>query len=300
MKKTIKFPRFDAELNTDVCDAYNNADLTLTMKLGFTQINPAAGAASGTYHDYGKVTKPTRKIVKWTAGEWATWKANFVASAQAFWNGRFWLINDAGSFLQTVGTQTYVPNIFCKVKVTAHDGAAAGNHHKIDVVRLDSTETWFGSHSTLYDSLDTKSVSKGTDTAGNPIMQRAHVHEFGHLLGLGHVDEGKAHCPTTGNTNASACYGVADDDKNSVMGSGMTRRLEHAEPWRTVIRSFAVEEVLLLKKPAKSLYLPFHLMLLAPVTVFATWPAKDKRHYPRTPEEAKAGTLITTRPVRPA
>ena len=33
MKKTIKFATFDAELNTDVCDAYTNADLTLTLNL---------------------------------------------------------------------------------------------------------------------------------------------------------------------------------------------------------------------------------------------------------------------------
>jgi hypothetical protein len=38
MKKTITTARWDAELNTDVCDAYNNADLTLTLKLGIRQM----------------------------------------------------------------------------------------------------------------------------------------------------------------------------------------------------------------------------------------------------------------------
>ena len=58
VKKTSKqtFAAFDAELNETVCNAYTNADLTLTLKLGFRQINPAAGAAAGAYHDYGDVT----------------------------------------------------------------------------------------------------------------------------------------------------------------------------------------------------------------------------------------------------
>lgn len=44
MKKTVKTTRWNAELDTDVCDRYNNANLTLTRNLGFRQINPPAGA----------------------------------------------------------------------------------------------------------------------------------------------------------------------------------------------------------------------------------------------------------------
>jgi hypothetical protein len=53
MKKTITFSNFDAELNTDCCDPYNNAELTLTFRMGFRQINPAGGADNGKYHSYG-------------------------------------------------------------------------------------------------------------------------------------------------------------------------------------------------------------------------------------------------------
>jgi len=38
MKQSIRFKRFDAELDTDVCDDCNNAELTLTMGLGFRRI----------------------------------------------------------------------------------------------------------------------------------------------------------------------------------------------------------------------------------------------------------------------
>ncbi len=78
MKRKLSFKKFDAELNTDSCDPYNNAELTLTLRMGFRQINPSGGANSGTHHDYGDATAPTRRIVKWTDTEWSNWKMSFV------------------------------------------------------------------------------------------------------------------------------------------------------------------------------------------------------------------------------
>ena len=300
MKKTLTFSKFDAELNTDCCDPYNNAELTLTLRMGFRQINPASGAASGTYHDYGDVTAPTRKIVKWSPAAWSNWKANFVSSAQSFWAGKFWLINDSYSFPYTNGAGTYYPNVWCRFKLVGNEATVAGNHHTIDVVRLDASENWFGSHSTLYDSKDTSSVQKTTTSIGTKVMQRAHVHEVGHLLGLNHVDVGKPHCPASGDTNASACYGVADNDMQSVMGSGMQLRIEHAYPWRESLRYFALQELTMALSSPMSLILGGGASLSLPVaSLMAVWPAKVRRHYPRTEAELKAGEAITARRARP-
>jgi len=301
MKKKLAFPKFDAQLNTDCCDPLNNAELTITLRMGFRQINPPDGAAAGTYHDYGRATAPTRKIVKWTPDAWSRWKRNFVSSAQAFWTGKFWLINDSGSFpfTQKAGA-TYYPNVWCRFELIGNEATVAGNHHTIDVVRLHPSESWFGSHSTLYDSKDTDSVQKATTSKGKKIMQRAHVHEVGHLLGLNHVDVGKPHCPTTGDTNASACYGVADNDMTSVMGDGMQLRTEHAYPWRESLRYFALEE-LLATISSHPLSLAFgSASLHAPViSIAAVWPAKLQRCYPRTEAEFTAKRDILSRPMRP-
>ncbi len=293
VKKTLNLPKFDATLNTDVCDARNNAELTLKLKLGFRQINPVGGAASGMYNDYGSATGTPRKIVKWTPGEWAAWKSNFVRSAQAFWHGKFWLVNQLGYFGYKVGAQIYLPNIWCRFEMVGSEASSGVHHHVIDVVRLDVTENWFGSHSTLYDSLDTRSVQKGTDSAGHAIMQRAHVHEVGHLLGLGHVDIGKAHCLATTNTNASACYGIADQDKNSVMGQGMQLRPEHAEPWMTAMREFVKVETkstVYTIPPATGLQIALRVL-----DVLVPFVPKMQRQYPRKPAEVEARTLITAR-----
>jgi hypothetical protein len=125
--------------------------------------------------------------------------------------------------------------------------------------------------------LDTNLVRKDKDSRGRPIMQRAHVHEVGHLLGLEHVDVGKAHCPAGGNTNASACYGVADIDKNDVMGEGMQIRPRDAMPWRRAIQTLTGKGI---------------------VNSAADWQPKFVQHYPRTLAEAARGLSITVRPRR--
>ena len=293
MKKTLNLAKFDATLNTDVCDGRNNAELTLKLKMGFRQVNPAGGAASGNYNDYGSATGTSRKIVKWTPVEWSVWKTNFVRSAERYWHGKFWLSNNLGYFGYLVGKQIYLPNIWCRFELVGSEASAGFHHQVIDVVRLDPTENWFGSHSTLYDSLDTRSVQKGTDAAGNPIMQQAHVHEVGHLLGLGHVDEGKGHCPVAGNTNAGACYGIADVDKNSVMGQGMQLRLEHARPWMSAMNEFVKVE------PASKVYtIPPATLMQMPRRALdrvVPFPPAMHRIYPRTPAELEAGTIIKSR-----
>lgn len=277
MKIGMSFAEWEAELNTDCCDPYNNAELTLTLKLGFRQINPANGAAEGTYHDYGDNTRTERKIVKWSSEAWASWKHNFCTSAQAFWHGKFWLINNFAEYHFTVRGTEYRPNIWCRFRLVGGDADQGAHNHIIEVVRLHRSETWFGSHSTLYDSLDTNSVQKATDSAGKPIKQRAHVHEVGHLLGLDHVDVGQPHCPASGDTNATQCYGMSDYSMNSVMGSGMQLRLEHAAPWRKAMIALSGR---------------------GSIGTATDWEAKMRRHYPRTMAEVASNAAITATPVR--
>lgn len=283
MKKNIYTDKWDAELNTDTCDRYNNAEITLTLKLCLRQINPAGGAAEGTYHDYGDPADPTRKIIRWTPGAWTRWKDRLCGTAQTYWHGRFWLVNNFAELEFEDGGKKYRPNIWCRFRIKQVEPMPEGVagpvdcHHMIDVVRLHHSEKWFGSHATLYDSRDINSVQKGTDSSGKPIMQQAHVHEVGHLLGLGHIDQGKAHCPEAGDTNAAICYGVADNDKKNVMGQGMALTTAEATPWRRAAVKLVGKGV---------------------VATLTDWEARKKQHYPRLPAEVAANRAITVKPSR--
>jgi hypothetical protein len=285
----IKMKRFDADFTTKTCDHRNNAELTLTLRIGFKQINPSGGAAEGTYHDYGDATEATRKIIKWTDASWSQWKRTFEREVEKFWSRKFWLINPGGYFAFEDKGQTWIPNVYCRFNLVCRDSGGGKNHHEIEVVRLHRSENWFGSHSTLYDSNDIKPVQKATDSNNKPIMQRAHVHEVGHLMGLGHVAEGTAACPANGDTNAQACYGTTDHDMNSVMGSGMKLRTEHARPWQDAMKEVAVKHKM---DQASGTWNKLGAGLVAMGSV---WKPKMKRHYPRTPAEVTAGTLITRR-----
>lgn len=205
------------------------------------------------------------------------WKKDFLKSAQSYWHGKFWLVNNFPKLEFEHKSKRYRPNIWCKFKLLGGDADKDVRHHVIDVVRLHRTESWFGSHSKLYDNLDTNSVQKGTDSGSKAIMQRARVHEVGHLIGLGHVDIGKAHCPPRGNTNASACYGVADDDKRSVMGQGMELRYDHAMPWRKAA---------------------IQLLGVGLAATRTDWEPKRIQHYPRLPAEVLTKAAITAKPKR--
>lgn len=239
MKKV--FPRFDAILDLPK-GKVDNMELTLVLRMGMRQINPAADAADGTYHDYGphSTTGRDRKIIKWTDGAWSAYKRKFEREVQNFWSNTFFLLNPSDYFAFENKGKLYAPHTVCRLDLQINDGQAASNHHNIEVVRLHSSESFFGSHSKLYDSNDIKSTTKAWDSNSDPVKQKAHVHEVGHLLGLGHVNEGTAACPDGpgDDTNATACYGVTDTELNSVMGSGMKPRLSNASPWQSAIRSF--------------------------------------------------------------
>lgn len=303
-KRTKNYARFDAELDETVCDRYNNANLTITLKLGFRQINPAGGAETGTYRDYGRATTPQRRIRKWTPGSWSLWKQNFVSTAQSYWNGKFWLVNNFPTLEFEDREVVYRHNIFCRFRLTAADATAGSvHHHVIDVVRLAADEPWFGSHERLYDNRDIDPTEKGRDSANRAIMQRAHVHEVGHLLGLGHAVEGSSACPVTSDTNAAACYGSSDHDMNNVMGKGMRLLPEHAYPWRKAAADITGKGTV--RSPAtnrqwqEAANLVGALLDTTPVDVTSKdWTAKMERHYPRTAAEVAANAAVTRRPQR--
>ena len=204
-----------------------NCGLNLYVKVFLNKIDPANGAATGTAQDWDTKNTPgarARNIVRWADGEFATWSKRYQRECQAFWDTRFWLCPPPTftslDFLQN--GRKLRPNVRCGLHLTLVSASSAADH-MIDVVRLADTETFFRSDSGHYDNRD-------IDTAPTPagFSQRAHVHEVGHLLGMGHSNEGDAACVN----NNNVCY--ANDN---VMGGGETIAPWNARPWQDAMQA---------------------------------------------------------------
>jgi len=289
LRKTIQFPNFDAELNTDICGPTANAELTLTLRLGLRKVDPFTGGAAGIYLD-GDLE--AREIIRWTPGVWEKWKSDFSSIVQPFWDGKFCLINDCFSFPFQIRGMTLYPNVWCRFNLILNDAptsryitndeGASRNHYTIDVVRLDPNKAnSFRSHSMVITSEDLKNDITGATKGRGLITQITALHEIGHLLGLNHVAVGKPGCPTSW-TDAPACYGVSDYDKLSVMGQGMLLRPEHdAYPWREALRYFDREERMM-RVTKVPLGEKFAALMTAIHSPLSPWPAQMWNSYPRT------------------
>jgi hypothetical protein len=277
IKGSIVHPgRWDSELNPIPCDRYNNAELTIFLRVFLQQANPAGGAAQGTAREWGTDAAGSgpghgtaRKIVRWSADAWNRWRGRYEREIQSFWNGRFWLVaTHAFSELDfTDKSVTYRPNIWCRFNLEVTDNAANA-HTSLSVVRLHASESFFRSDSANYDNCDIE--YNNTNHGGKAYRQRAHLHEVGHLLGLDHAAATTAACTAAGNIGAEPCYCATADDCSNIMGAGEKVRESNASPWQRAIAEHVGGAAL-------------------------TWIVKLRRHYPRTLEQVRTGQQITAK-----
>lgn len=264
--------KFKAVLDTDVCDRYNNAEITVVSKLYLKKGDPTGGANSGMQNDSNGNAQPIRK---WSDTAWDRWKKSFVRVCTNY-SGKFWLINNSkwGEY-EDKGVK-YYPNIWCRHAIELVNSTASA-HHTITIYRVKVAGRDFRSNFSLMDSHDIQLQNKKKDSRNRWIKQRPAVHEYFHTLGVRHIDHGEVNCPIADSGNASTCYGDTDADRRTLMGSGMKVHTKFADPWRRAA----------IKLTGKG--------TIASATA---WLPVLKRHYPRTLAEVDAGRKIKRKPRR--
>lgn len=203
-----------------------NCAINIYIRVFLKKVNPANGAAEGTAGDWDTRNSGgrERKIVRWGDEEFKAWCRRYQSECQSFWDRRFWLCPPPTyselDFRRE--RRTLRPNLSCGLHLTLVSSSSLADH-TIEVVKLADTETFYRSDSAHYDNRD---IDPSTSNAG--FQQRAHVHEVGHLLTLGHSNEGDASCVN----NNPVCY--ANDN---VMGGGETLAPWNARPWQNAMEA---------------------------------------------------------------
>ena len=264
--------KFSAELNTDVCDRYNNAEITINSKIQLIKGDPSGGANAGTQNDAGG---NSQNIIKWNDAAWTIWKAKFVKASTAY-SGKFWLVNNDkwGEFEDK--RVKYFPNIWCRHGIELVN-SAINAHHTITVYRVPASGRGFQSDFSTMDSYDTELQNKKQDSRHRWIKQRPAVHEYFHTLGVVHIDHGEANCPAADSGNEASCYGDTDADRRTLMGAGMNLHARFADPWRRAA---------------------IKLTGIGTVASATAWTAMLRQHYPRTETEADHNVAVLVRPKR--
>jgi len=203
-----------------------NCGVNLYLKVFLRKIDPDGGAATGTAADWDTTNNGARRrnIVRWAAGEFEAWSARYQRECQTFWDTKFWLcppMNYADLDFQQ-NMQTMRPNVRCGLYLTLVNGEALADH-TIDVVRIADSEDFYRSDSGHYDNRDLE-----PSATNGGLMQRAHIHEVGHLLTMGHSNDGDPACVN----NNPVCY--AGDN---VMGSGEAITPWNAKPWQDAMQA---------------------------------------------------------------
>jgi len=186
----------------------------------------------------------SQQTIEWDAASWQNWRDDLTRETNQGWSDKLWLEPNAqwetNRDGQTIGSPA-VRSIRLRLRIDCNIPRRAG-HVIIRSYRLpaptDGQTAPFARSNmqTPYIEPHRRCSLRGDDTIGNMDSrdtipkssgQIAAVHEFGHYIGLSHVNA--AAVPSA--PNSTAAYGVGTWQRGDMMGAGTRIEPWHAYPW---------------------------------------------------------------------
>ncbi len=171
----------------------------------------------------------------WSDQEWNEFSRNFASIITRYWDDKFELTPNQPWYSPR-------PNVTTPAAIACHlslqlVATAAAAHHRYYIIK--PHEDFFRSfaapslrlalltHRDLAYDLRDRATRIGGERHRVTYLQSAALHEFGHTLGLDHVN---------GSGNNGAAYGVSLEQREDLMGMGVHMTARHAQPWRSQLQ----------------------------------------------------------------
>jgi hypothetical protein len=196
-------------------------------------VNGTHCSGNGILHDNVDGTHFNFQLDPWTDTEWANFRSNFVRVIRDYWDGAFRLVPSEPWYTRASGQVAATIDCNLSIELVANRAAA---HHRYYICKPRRTASGHGFRS-FADPINRVALLTHQDLGHERFRERVLVggvrhnvdfqqcvalHEFGHTLGLGHVN---------GSSNSTAAYGVTLEQFRQIMGGGDWMTTRWASPW---------------------------------------------------------------------
>ncbi len=193
---------------------------------------------NGILHDtYGRFN-----LDRWANTEWEDYKRDFVSVVQRHWSDKFILDPNKPWYPPRRDEARNAATIQCGLSIQLVDSAAQA-HQTFRIIHPQETNfrsyvdepgrTGLFTHLDLESHWNDRQTRIGSETHSVSFLQTTVNHEFGHTLGLEHVN---------GTGNSDSHYGVTLSERENQMGMGGLLTPRHARPWITRLRNHLVPQ----------------------------------------------------------
>jgi hypothetical protein len=194
---------------------------------------------NGILHDeYG-----TFHLEPWRDAEWVAFRDNFVRVIMRYWDHKFELTPNRPWYrARQAQTAPEAARITCSLSLGLVDAAGLTNHRYWIIKPRETSFRSFANRSLRHGLFTHRDLSLEWNTERTRIgrvrhsisyLQSTVLHEFGHTLGLDHVN---------GAGNDDANYGITLEQREDVMGMGDHATARAARPWIAQLRHHLIPE----------------------------------------------------------